>query len=124
MTTQPIKVLNTIAQALFDKKGFNILVLDVRGISTMTDYFVIAEGTVNRHIKALSQVVENALKPLNWIPIHVDGSDEADWIVMDYSEIVIHLMVPDLRERYALEELWKDGKVVDVHIEIDSTLKL
>jgi ribosome-associated protein len=120
MTAQPTKILNAIAQSLFDKKGFNILVLDVRGISTMTDYFVIAEGNVDRHVKALSQTLEETLDSLDWRPYHIEGGSTADWIVMDYSDIVIHLMIPELRERYNLEELWKEGKVVDVQIKVDA----
>lgn len=112
------KDLNRIAQVIYDKKGFNILVLDVRDICTMTEFFVIAEGTVDRHVKALSQAIMDQFSAEGTEPLHVEGQQEGDWIVLDYNDFVIHLFIPELREKYALEELWKQGKVVDVKINV------
>ena len=111
-------LLDAIAQAIFDKKGFNILALDVRGFSTMTDYYIIAEGTVDRHVRAISQEIQEALSPKKLHALHVEGEKEGDWVVIDYGEVVIHLFIPELRERYALEELWKESKIVDVAIDV------
>ncbi len=110
------KLLKNIAQAIYDKKGFNILVLDVKGICSMTDYFIIAEGTVDRHVRALADTIMDQLKAFNQQPLHAEGMQEGDWVVLDYSDFVIHLLIPELREKYALEELWKNGKIVDVDI--------
>lgn len=122
--TNPIKKrLDKIAQAIYDKKGMNILVLDVQGVSSMTDYFIIAEGTVDRHVKALANAVIDALKEEKINPYHVDGMKEADWIVLDYADFIVHLFVPELREKYALETLWKEAVVVDVKIDLGSQLK-
>lgn len=110
------KQLNQVAQTIFDKKGFNILVLDVRHICTMTDYFIIAEGTVDRHVQALSLAVVDRLSKENQYPLHVEGQQEGDWVVLDYGDFVVHLFTPDLREKYTLEEVWHDGKIVDVEI--------
>lgn len=113
-----LKELTRIAQAVYDKKGFNILILDVRKISTMTDYFIIAEGTVDRHVKALSQTIIDELSLHGGrTPLHVEGQQEGDWVVLDYADFVIHLFIPELREKYALEELWRKGQVVDVKID-------
>lgn len=112
-----LKELDRVAQAIFDKKGFNILVLDVKGICTMTDFFVIAEGTVDRHVKALSYVIKDELEKIGRKPLHIEGQQEGDWIVLDYADFVIHLFIPELREKYALDELWKKGKIVDVKID-------
>jgi ribosome-associated protein len=113
--------LNRIAQAIYDKKGMNTVVLDVRGVSSMTDFFVIAEGTVDRHVKALSEVIvdEMALRGLR--PWHIEGQQEGDWVVVDFNDFVIHLFIPELREKYALEQLWKQGKIVDVQIVVHKT---
>lgn len=116
-----MKKLNTIAQAIYDKKGFNIFVLDVRPFSTMTDYIVIAEGTVDRHVKAIASALVEAVKPLGCRAWHIEGEQYGDWIVVDLGEIVIHLLIPELREKYALEELWKEGMIVDVNINIKET---
>ena len=113
---QERKTLSAISQVIFDKKGFNILVLDVRGICTMTDYFLIAEGTVDRHVKALSNGIKDLLAERGVALYHSEGEKDAEWIVMDCGEFVIHLFIPEFREKYALEELWKRGKIVDVEI--------
>lgn len=109
-------VLNAIAQAIFDKKGFNILALDVKGISTMTDYYLIAEGSVDRHVRSLSTAIQDILTSLKIHINHIEGDKDGDWVVMDYGNIVIHLFIPELREKYALEELWKKAKIVDLDI--------
>jgi len=112
------KQLDLIAQAIFDKKGFNILALDVRGISTMTDYFVIAEGTVDRHVQALGRAIMDKLDEKGIAPLHVEGLLTGDWVVIDYNDIVIHLFMEGIREKYALEELWNKSKIVDLHIDV------
>lgn len=111
-----LNLLNLIAQAIYDKKGMNILALDVRGISSMTDYYIIAEGSVDRHVRAISLSVTDALKQVGHSPFHVEGQRDGDWVVVDYGDIVIHLFVPDIREKYALEELWSEAKIVDLEI--------
>lgn len=111
------KILNLIAQTIYDKKGFNILVLDVQQVSTMTDYFIIAEGTVDRHVRALSLAIIDQLSEQGYTPLHVEGQQVGDWIVLDYSDFVVHLFIPDLREKYALEEVWHEGKIVNVEIQ-------
>lgn len=113
-----LKDLNRIAQVIYNKKGFNILVLDVRGICTMTDYFIIAEGTVDRHVKALSYAIIDEFAQEGIQPLHIEGQNEGDWLVLDYGDFVIHLFISEMREKYALEELWKEGQIIDVKIDI------
>ena len=107
-------ILSIIAQVVFDKKGFNILALDVRGVSTLTDYFLIAEGNVDKHVVGLAKGIIGTLKKEGETPIHVEGIDQGDWVVIDYQEIVIHLFKPGLRDKYRLEELWREGLIVDL----------
>ena len=116
MKTDNTQLLNIIAQALFDKKGSNILALDVRNISTLTDYFLIAEGNVDKHVVALAKEVIERLKKEGETPAHVEGLDPGDWVVIDYMEIVIHLFKPGLRDKYRLEELWSGGVIVDLNL--------
>lgn len=121
MNENTLEELNIVAQAIYDKKGFNTLIIDVRNISSMTDYFIIAEGTVDRHVKALSQTICDELsKKAKLNPLHVEGEREGDWVVIDYGEFVIHLFIPDLRQKYALEELWKKGRIVNANIKVHS----
>ena len=111
-------LLTHIAQAIMNKKGFNILVLDVEGISTLTDYFIIAEGTVDRHLRALAKDVTDVMDEHGRVPYHIEGLQQADWIVLDFVDVVIHLFVAGFREKYALEEVWRSGKIVDVPLEM------
>jgi ribosome-associated protein len=118
---QPI--LNAIAQAIFDKKGFNILVLDVRKFSTMADYYIIAEGTVDRHVRAISKSIVETAAQLKMPLWQIEGDKSSEWVVVDFGDIVIHLFIPEMREKYALEELWKAAEIVDVTIEINQPEK-
>lgn len=117
MQKQTKSLLDAIAQAIYDKKGFNILVLDVKGISSLTDYVIIAEGNIDRHIKALSLAVKDKAHELKCPPLYVEGEQTGDWVVIDCSEFVVHLMLTDYREKYALERLWREAGIVDVKID-------
>lgn len=121
MNKDTIENLSGIAQAIYDKKGFNILVLDVRGISSLTDFVIIAEGNIDRHVKAVANSVKQSLDGLKINPLYVEGERSGDWIVIDCGEVVIHLMQPDFRERYSLEQLWRTAKIVDVNIKTDKS---
>lgn len=120
----PSSYLDAIAQAIFDKKGINILALDVREISTLTDYVVIAEGNVDKHVCAIAQSVVSEMKKRGVTPIHVEGLSEGDWVVIDFLYIMVHLFMPGLRDKYQLEQLWREGHIVDLHIEVESRTQL
>lgn len=119
MIIEDKKKLDLIAQAIYDKKGFNILALDLRGISSMTDYVIIAEGSVDRHVKSLATSIRHQLGSVKITPYQVDGEKDAEWVVMDYGDVMIHLFIPDVREKYNLEELWNKAKIVDLDIVVD-----
>ena len=120
MSIPEMPVLNRIAQVIFDKKGMNILGLDVRGISTMTDYVIIAEGNVDRHVVAIADAITSALKEDGYKPIHIEGHQSGDWVVIDFLNIMVHLFMPGLREKYRLEDLWKEGQILDFNININT----
>ena len=107
-------LVKKIAMSLFDKKGTHIIALDVRGVSSVTDFILLANGNVDRHVIALSKEVEKMLLGEKVKPIQVEGTKNGDWVVLDYSNFVIHLFLPDMREKYQLERLWSDGKVIDL----------
>lgn len=113
-----IETLNLIAQTIYDKKGFNILVLDLRGVSSMTDYVVIAEGTVDRHLRAIAQELNQVLAENDLSLYKIEGAHSGDWVVLDYGDINVHLFIPEMREKYSLEELWKASSIVDVDIHV------
>jgi len=118
MMDQTRSLIDTLVQKIFDKKGFNIFVLDVREISSLTNYFLIAEGNVERHVKSLAREVVATAEDLGFPPFHIEGGETGDWMVIDLGSIIVHLFGPELRQKYALEELWKEGTIVDVAIDI------
>jgi ribosome-associated protein len=111
-----IAMLNTIAQMIYDKKGFNILALDVQGISTITDYLLIAEGNVDRHVMAMAHTIVAEMKESGENPIHTEGLKTGEWVVLDYGQIMVHLFTPGFREKYSLERIWPESKLVELHI--------
>jgi len=91
------------------KKGENLVVLDLRGISSFTDYFVIMHGNSARQNLALHESIENELKKQKIMPLSVEGKEHAEWILMDYGSFIIHVFSERAREYYSLEKLWGDA---------------
>lgn len=118
MKKTPLERLNEIAQVIYDKKGFNILALDVRGLSNITDFLLIAEGNVDRHISSIGRAIIDELAETGEKPVHVEGLRTGDWAVLDYGNITVHIFSPGLRERYSLERLWSESKIVDLDIDL------
>lgn len=104
--------LKTIGSAIENKKGFNTVVLDVRSVCRMTDFFIFTEGNVGIHVKAISESIIQDLKPERLAPLNIEGMSFGEWVVLDYGFIIIHVFIPSIRDKYRLEELWKDGLVV------------
>lgn len=122
MTDPIFKTLNRIAQVIYDKKGVNILALDVKDISSITDYVVIAEGNVDRHVIALARAIMDELHEEGRKPLHSEGLQVGDWVVLDFGDVMVHLFQPGLREKYSLEKLWSESKIVDVEIDVSGPL--
>lgn len=110
--------LEEAAQIIFDKDGQNIIGIDVREFSNMTEYFLVAEGQVERQVQAMARHVLHTLGNHNVFPLHQEGQKSGDWIVLDYGDFVIHLMCEEMREKYRLEEIWKAGKIVDLKLKV------
>jgi ribosome-associated protein len=119
--TKPLDHLNRIAQLIFDKKGLNILALDVKEISSITDYLVIAEGNVDRHVIAIAKTLIEEMEKVGEKAIHAEGLASGDWVVIDFSDVIVHLFMPGLREKYSLEKLWSKGDVVDLEIDLSKS---
>jgi ribosome-associated protein len=99
-------LLTLISSALEDMKGKDIVVLDVRGLSNVTDYMVIATGTSNRHVKSLADEVSFQAKQNGVIPLGIEGEMSGDWVLSDLGDVVVHVMQTEAREFYDLERLW------------------
>jgi len=100
------KLTDVVIGALNDLKAQEIQVLDVSKMTSITDMMVVASGTSNRHVKALSENIIEEAKKFGVRPIGVEGEKEADWVLVDLGDVVVHIMLPRVREFYNLEKLW------------------
>jgi ribosome-associated protein len=93
-----------------NRKAENIVVLDLREVSSVTDYFVLASGTSEPHLRAIADEITDTLKEEYHLrPRAVDGTLHTAWMVLDYFDVIVHIMRPDVREHYDLEGLWSDA---------------
>lgn len=103
-----------IVEALEDAKGQDITVLDVRQLCDFTDYMLIATGTSTRHVQSLADKVIEKLRAHHIRPVGSEGEAVGDWVLLDFGDVVVHLMRPETRAFYDLEKLWGDGKIKKV----------
>ena len=103
------------ALGMDNKKALDVVLLDLRNIETApANFFVICSGNVPSHVSAISDGVYETIKKATGLnPNRVEGYDNAEWILMDYFDIVVHIFLKDKRQHYRLEELWADGVVID-----------
>lgn len=102
-----------IVDAAKDLKALDVVTLDLRGISSVADYLVIASGTSNRHVQAIADRTEEALKKtIKKNPQGIEGHHEGRWILLDYGDVVFHVFQEEVRAFYRLEHLWHDAKRV------------
>jgi ribosome-associated protein len=108
------KKLSLLCRELADnKKAENILILDVRKLSSVTDYFVIASGTSHPHLRAIVEEISGKLRDDHGLrPARTDGATSGNWVVLDYFDVIVHIMHAETRTRYDLEGLWGDAKKV------------
>lgn len=104
-----LELARAAQQALLDKKAVDVAILDVRGRSDVTDYFVVATGNNNPHLKALMNGCEEILENHRGRSYRVSGKPESGWLVADYWDVVVHVFSEEARRYYALEELWRDA---------------
>lgn len=109
-----IDMLKVALKALDDKQAEEIKVLDIREITVLADYFVIAHGNNKSHIKALIDRTEEMLSRNGYEPKQIEGYQSASWILLDYGSIIIHIFGKEDRLFYDLERIWSDGKNIDV----------
>ncbi len=106
------QALQLVTAALTDRKAVEPLVLDLRGLSGATDYFVIASGTSDAHVRGMAEHLIATLGPHGVAPHHVEGLAQGRWVLLDYVDFVVHVFHPELRAFYQLERLWGDAPAV------------
>ncbi len=97
---------SVVIDALADMKALEVKVLDVRGLTDIADFMVIASGTSDRHVRSVAQRVVEKTKEAGFRPHGVEGQQDSDWVLIDLSEMIVHVMLPRVREFYGLEKLW------------------
>ena len=103
------ELLQSVRDAVGELKAKDVVEIDVRGKSSVTDYMVIASGTSSRHVKSIADEVVKFAKKLDVMPLGVEGEREAEWVLVDLGDVIVHVMLPRVREFYALERLWTVG---------------
>lgn len=101
--------------ALEDRKAEDVTVIDIKEISPIADYFIIANGTNQNQIQAMRDAAEEALYKAGLTTKQVEGNQNSTWILMDYGDIILHIFSKEDRLFYDLERIWRDGKIVDIH---------
>jgi ribosome-associated protein len=109
----PTEVTRAV-RAAFDKKATNVVVLDLRHTPAFTDFFVLCSGQNARQVKAIADSVEDTLRQAGARPAHVEGYDRADWILMDFFTLIVHVFAPHTRDFYGLERLWGDAERIEM----------
>jgi ribosome-associated protein len=103
---ETLELLKIIENVLDERKALNILELDVKDKTSITDYMVIATGTSSRHIVSLGGYIQEKLKELGDNPLGVEGGQGSDWVLLDLGQVIVHLMTQSARDYYQLEKLW------------------
>ena len=100
---------DVVLAALAELKAVNVRALDVRGITDITDTMVVASGTSDRHVKSIADRVLQRCKEAGYRPYGMEGERDGEWVLLDLQDVVLHVMLPRVREFYALEKLWEGG---------------
>jgi ribosome-associated protein len=104
--SQAEKLKTVVIEALADMKALEVKVLDVRGLTDIADFMVIASGTSDRHVRSVAQRVVERAKEAGLRPHGVEGQQDGEWVLIDLNEMIVHVMLPRVREFYGLEKLW------------------
>lgn len=109
-----LELAQLLSQAALDKKAENVVILDVKDISSFTDYFVIMSGRSTRHVQGLADAVDSAVSKKRIKDGNTEGLQEGLWVLLDYADVVVHIFYKDVRDFYDLEGLWHDAPRIEV----------
>ncbi len=113
--------LSLIKSLLEDKKAENLLMLDLRGLSSVTDTLVIASGHSDRHVQAVSESLAQEMKNRGYMPLGIEGLKGGRWALLDYGDVIVHIFYQEIRLTYDLEGVWRDAPIIlDQRQELDS----
>lgn len=110
---RPLDLVRTCKELALDKKGEDLVVLDLRGLSSVTDYFVVCHGASRRHVQAIAENVRFGMRKLSVPEAHMEGFPEGRWVVLDYIDAIVHVFDEEMRTTYQLEELWGEAARIE-----------
>ena len=111
---ETLEIVKKAVAALRDKKAEDVTVIDITGISSIADYFIIANGNNQNQLTAMQDAVDEALYKEGLHAKQIEGNNKSTWILMDYQDIIVHLFSREDRLFYDLERIWRDGKIIEV----------
>jgi len=111
------ELARAISSLALSKKAEQLRILDLRGLTDITDFFVICSGSSDLHIKAIADAIVEGAKKLGVKVWHIEGYQALSWVLLDYITVVVHIFRPEAREKYALEKLWGDAPVEEIEDE-------
>ena len=106
------ELARSIVDLVVDKLGEDVLLLDIRPVSTIADFFVVCNGTSERQVEAIHKHILSELKKMGTRPLHREGTGASGWMLLDYGAVIVHIFLPVTRQYYSLEQLWKNAKTV------------
>ena len=106
------KIIDRIVELIFNKKGYNVKILDLRNLTTITDYFIICTGDSDTQVKAIADEVDKRMRDEGVRSWHTEGYRSLNWVLIDFVDIVVHVFKKESREYYNLEKLWGDAPVI------------
>ena len=118
MLKEETQKFNLCVKAALKKKAYDLIVLDIKKLSSFADYFIICSATSNRQAQAIASSIELDLKKEKIYSLGIEGFKEGEWILLDYDEVIIHIFYQPLREFYELERLWVDAPRIEIKNEV------
>lgn len=107
---ETLEKIKTCARYAEEKKAKDILMLELKGLTDITDFFLLVNGTSERHVKTISEHIETSMKGDGILPYSVEGYNEGRWVIIDYLDMIVHIFIEPLRDLYDLESLWIEAK--------------
>ena len=112
--TDGLRTAQRAARAALDKRAAGLTVLDVQGLSSVTDYFLVCHGTSTTHVRTIVDAIRQELKEEGVRPLHAEGRVESGWVLLDYGDVLVHVFLAETRAYYALERLWGDAPTLEL----------
>jgi len=114
LALEPDQKAQRIAQAAVDRRAEDVLIMDMRGLMTICDFFVVCSGRSRLHVEAIAEEVEEQMLEAGVKPWHTEGIPDSSWVITDYGDVVLHIFEPETRAFYNLEGLWGDAARLDI----------